>query len=269
MQVHTATAASTDYRAWDDAEIARSEIEASNTSGQRLRMSGRKRQRYANPPADTPYPLEYAYHLLGDVKGRDVLDLGCGSGMNTTLLALRGARVHGLDISPALIQLAGQRLAANDITGGVRFLIGSAHAIDLPDDSIDVVFGIAILHHLDLDQTASEVFRVLRPGGRAIFQEPVRNSRIVGAIRRLIPYHAPDVSPYERPLTDGEVARFARRFASMRIRAFWLPHVSVVQVIPRLRGWVDAAHRLDRKLLETNILTKFAAVRVFELTKGM
>ena len=45
----------------------------------------------------------------------------------------------------------------------------------MPDASVDVVFGIAILHHLDLPQAAREVWRILKPGGRAIFQEPVRN----------------------------------------------------------------------------------------------
>lgn len=98
-----------------------------------------------------------------------------------------------------------------------------------PDASIDVVFAIAILHHLDLDLVSREVRRVLKPAGRAIFQEPVRNSSVIRFLRSLVPYRAPDISPYERPLTDGELARFAAGFSTWSVRAFALPPVQVGQ----------------------------------------
>jgi SAM-dependent methyltransferase len=252
---------------WERDELLRSRVEASLTEAGPLQITESVKKRYLDPPADPAFPLEYAYRLLGDVRGRDVLDLGCGSGSNTALLALRGARVCGLDLSPDLITLARRRLEINRIAGDVRFVVGSAHAIDLPDSSIDVVFGIAILHHVDLTRTAGEIVRVLRPGGRAIFQEPVRNSRLIRGIRRLIPYRAPDVSPGERPLTDAEVAAFAQRFSGFRSRAFMLPHASLAQVVPAARSYIDAAFRLDRALLRFKPLEWFAGVRVFEVTK--
>jgi SAM-dependent methyltransferase len=257
-----------DYGAWEHAEVARSSVEASLTPAAALRVGTGIRRRYLNPPEDTAYPLEYAYWLLGDVRSREVLDLGCGSGANTVLLADRGARITGLDLSPDLIDLARQRLAVSDVdAANVRFIVGSAHAIDLPDASVDVVFGMAILHHLDLQQTAAEVWRVLRPGGRAIFQEPVRNSRTIRAIRRLIPYQTPDVSPYERPLTDAEIAAFVKPFRTFRARAFVLPHVALAQVLPGAAHWIPAAYRLDRALLQMKSRSHFAGVRVFEVTK--
>lgn len=256
-----------DYAAWEHAEVQRSALEASLTADNGLLISERTRRRYADPAEDTAYPLEYAYRLLGDVRGRNVLDLGCGNGANTALLALRGANVCGFDVSPDLIALARRRLAANQIDGDVRFLVGSAHAMSLPDASMDVVFGMAILHHLDLERAAAETWRVLRPGGRAIFKEPVRNSRTVWAIRRMIPYQAPDVSPYERPLTDAELRTFAKPFRSVRVRAFALPHVSLVQTVPALKRWIHPAYRVDRALLRLTPLSHFASVRVFEVTK--
>jgi ubiquinone/menaquinone biosynthesis C-methylase UbiE len=51
----------------------------------------------------------------------------------------------------------------------VEYIIGSAHDVPLPDDSVDVVFGMAILHHLDLESSAREVKRVLRKGGAQSF----------------------------------------------------------------------------------------------------
>src|SRR3984893_5464606 len=90
-------------RVWEEAEIERSRAEASHTPLQGLRMDEANVQRYMNPSPATPYPLEYAFHLLGDVSGSLVLDLGCGNGENSLLVARRQARVIGLDVSESLL----------------------------------------------------------------------------------------------------------------------------------------------------------------------
>ena len=176
--------------------------------------------------------------------GKRVVDFGCGSGANTALLANRGAHVWGIDISEDLLRLAQRRLAVSGRDGGATFIAGSAHDMPFPDNSIDVVFGIAILHHLDLDLVSREVRRVLKPGGRAIFQEPVRNSAVVRFVRSLMPYRAPDISPYERPLTDEELRDSPRGSATWSVRAFGLPHVQVGQVLPVVKNYWRGALRV-------------------------
>lgn len=254
---------------WEQAEIKRSATEALHIDEAALLADEDDLNRYMNPPADTCYPLEYAYHLLGDARGKLVLDYGCGDGIHSLTLARRGARVQSLDISPDLIDVARQRLRLNGVASGVEFVTGSAHEIPLPDESVDVVFGIAILHHLDLALSSREVYRVLKPGGRAIFQEPVRNSRFIKTIRRLIPYRSPDVSPYERPLTDGELQGYAQGFSSYRAKAFLLPTTNLVDVIPPLsRRYIHACHRRDADVLRRfPKLAFYSTVRVIELTK--
>ncbi|NUR55082.1 MAG: methyltransferase domain-containing protein [Acidobacteria bacterium] len=253
---------------WERAEIERSSIEATLTPDQTLRVSAKTLTRYARPPRDTAYPLEYAYHLLGDIRGQRVVDFGCGSGGNSVLLANRGAHVWGVDISEDLLRLARRRLAVNGRDGGAAFLAGSAHDLPFPDQSIDVVFGIAILHHLDLALVSQEVRRVLKPGGRAIFQEPVRNSKVIRFVRGLIPYHAPDISPYERPLTDEQIEQFARGFSRWSVRAFALPHVQVGQVLPVVRNRIARLYEWDRRLLAAAPwLARYASIRVMELVK--
>lgn len=255
---------------WESAEMVRSSVEARLTSDAPLRVGARTLDRYRRPPADSAYPLEYAYHLLGaDVSGCRILDFGCGSGANAVHLANRGAHVWGVDISEDLIRLAERRMAANGLRGGARFVVASAHDLPFPDRSIDIVFGIAILHHLDLDLVSREVFRVLRPGGRAIFQEPVRNSPAIKFVRSLIPYRAPDISPFERPLTDEELGRFAKPFTSVRMRAFGLPHVQLGQVLPGVKRRVEALYRSDCALLRAfPTLSYYASIRVMELTRS-
>ena len=256
-------------QAWERAEIARSSVEATLTPDDDLFVGERTLRRYERPPADTAYPLEYAYHQLGDVTGRRVVDFGCGSGANSVLLAGRGAHVWGIDISQDLLRLAQRRLAVSGRANGATFIAGSAHDMPFPDGSIDVVFGIAILHHLDLDLVSREVKRVLKPGGRAIFQEPVRNSPVIRFVRSLIPYRAPDISPYERPLTDEELRRFSAGFSAVSVRAFGLPHVQVGMVIPPVRKkYWQSLYAWDRAMLQRfPALTHYASIRVISLTR--
>jgi ubiquinone/menaquinone biosynthesis C-methylase UbiE len=253
---------------WERAEIERSSVEATLTTYQSLRVTSDTFERYDSPPGDTAYPLEFAYHQLGNVAGKRIVDFGCGSGANTALLTRRGAHVWAIDISEDLLRLGRRRLAISGRDGGATFIAASAHDLPFPDDSIDVVFGMAILHHLDLDLVSREVRRVLRPGGRAIFKEPVRNSAVIRFARALIPYRAPDVSPYERPLTDAEIERFTKGFSSSAVRAFALPHVQVGSVLPGLRRHWKRLYEMDRSLLRRMPwLARYASVRVISLTK--
>lgn len=260
---------STKLNEWECAEVERSAAEASHYIVTDLLADEAQVVRYLNPPIDTCYPLEYAYHLLGDVSGKNVLEYGCGDGINTLLLARRGAKVKALDISPDLIRVASQRLAVNHVTADVEFIVGSAHDLPLPDESVDVVFGMAILHHLDLALSAREVKRVLRKGGRAIFQEPVRNSALIKFLRGLIPYKAPDVSPFERPLTDKELVTYADGFSSYHSKAFLLPTTNLVNIIPPLRRrFLHTYYKWDSNLLKKiSALNFYATVRVIELVK--
>ena len=133
-------------QAWERAEIERSSVEATLTPDNELRVGAATLRRYEAPPCDTAYPLEYAYALLGTVTGHRIVDFGCGSGANTVLLAGRGAHVWGIDISEDLLRLAQRRLRVSGRDNGATFIAGSAHDMPFPDASIDVVFGMAILH---------------------------------------------------------------------------------------------------------------------------
>jgi SAM-dependent methyltransferase len=257
-----------DIRAWEEAEIQRSSVEARQTPVERLRMSDWNLSRYLDPPSGTPFPLEYAFHLIGNVHGKAVLDYGCGNGENSLPLVKRGARVIGLDLSGDLLRLARQRLALHGVGDRAVFLAASAHDIPLPDSSVDAVMGIAILHHLDLALAAREVRRVLKPGGIAIFQEPVRNSRLLRTLRAMIPYKSDEVSDYERPLTDEELRRFGQGFRDYRSRAFSLPFINLAQVVPPLRRFVMALYRVDGSILRrVRFLDAYAGIRVVSMIK--
>jgi SAM-dependent methyltransferase len=107
-----------------------------------------------------------------EVGGRDVVDVGCGTGALAAGLAARGARVTAIEISEQ--QLAAAR--AREDVSGVAFAVGRAEALPLPDGSQDVVVFMRSLHHVQMermDDALREARRVLRPGGAVWVAEPV------------------------------------------------------------------------------------------------
>lgn len=253
---------------WEDVERERSASEAFKHSQNDLRIPDHIIERYLIPKESTNFQLEYSYYLLGDVTGLTVLDYGCGEGGNSVILAARGANVIGVDISPHSLELARKRLDAHGYSESTDFRVGSAHELPLEDESVDVVFGMAILHHLDLELSSAEIFRVLKKGGRAIFQEPVRNSKLIKIIRKMIPYETPDLSPYERPLTDEELARYAEPFSEYKSRAFSLPFVNLAEVLRLRESVYRKCVAVDGALLKKiPSIGFYSSIRVVELTK--
>ncbi len=102
--------------------------------------------------------------MLPDVAGLAGLDVGCGYGHNTRLLARRGARMTGLDISETFIRYARQDEAAEPL--GIDYLVASGQSIPLPRESFD--FAAAFMSLMDMPEprlAIGEIARVLRPGG--------------------------------------------------------------------------------------------------------
>ncbi|WP_427887507.1 class I SAM-dependent DNA methyltransferase [Kribbella sp. GL6] len=106
-----------------------------------------------------------AFELLGKLvagSGRPVLDVGCGPGRTTGLLAGRDLPVIGIDLSPGMIEVA--RRDHPDLD----FRVGSMTALDLPDSSVAAVVSWWSIIHLPRDvvpQAFAEFHRVLAPGG--------------------------------------------------------------------------------------------------------
>jgi SAM-dependent methyltransferase len=226
----------------DRAEVERSAEEARQITVDPPRWD--QVERYLNPPPDTAFPLEYAFWLLGDVRGKTVLDFGCGAGENLVPLVERGARVIGIDISPQLLALARQRLALAGLEATLR--VGSAYETGLPDASVDVIFCIALIHHLNIEQVRKEMRRILAKDGKIILQEPIRFSRLYARLRSLLP-ERDNVSEYEHPLTRAEFAAINEPFKADGTRYFRLPFIPLLS---RLRGIQKQLWKIDRCCLQ-------------------
>lgn len=209
-----------------ESPVRQSELDRSASEASKIVIKPVETDRYMNPKAGTPFPLEYAFYLLGDVRGKLVLDLGCGSGEEVIPLLFRGAGVIGIDISPELNEIAKKRLEMHGLHADVR--VGSAYETQLPDSSVDVIFCMSLIHHLDINRVRDEMLRILRPNGTLILKEPIRFSRAYGRIRSFFPAHE-DVSDDEHPLTREELQLIQQGFEADGLRFFRLPLVPLAQ----------------------------------------
>lgn len=167
--------------------------------------------------ACTAVENRFAFESLSPVKDKKLLDLGCGAGETSVYFALRGAKVTAVDISPEMIDVA-QRLAARH-GARVEALTSVAEKLPFPDGHFDLVFGNGVLHHVDLAPTLREIKRVLKPGGRAAFIEPLKHNPVIAVYRRLA---SDNRTPTEFPLGFGDFARIREVFPELTHREFWL-----------------------------------------------
>jgi ubiquinone biosynthesis O-methyltransferase len=108
--------------------------------------------------------------LVGDVRGRQVLDIGCGDGECAVELAMRGAIVIGIDASAAMINAAKHRAIEQKVNA--IFEVALAEHLPFAAEQFDVVTAITILCFVDdAAPVFREIARVLRPGGRLIIGE--------------------------------------------------------------------------------------------------
>jgi SAM-dependent methyltransferase len=106
-----------------------------------------------------------------------VLEPGAGSGEFTRRLAVSGATIIGVEISPRQVEIANRRLMNYP---HVRVVEGDISELDFPNATFDAVVGNAVLHHLDLKAALPEIRRVLKIGGSFFFTEPnMLNPQIV------------------------------------------------------------------------------------------
>jgi ubiquinone/menaquinone biosynthesis C-methylase UbiE len=101
-----------------------------------------------------------------DTAGLDVLDVGCGQGIDLARYARAGANVTGIDLTLRHVELARGHLAASGLSGTV--VQGDAERLPFPDDSFDRASSNGVLHHTpNIEAALREIRRVLRPGGEA------------------------------------------------------------------------------------------------------
>ncbi len=211
------------------------------------------------------------WDLIGDVKGLRVLDFGCGNGWLSIWLAKNGAMVCGIDISQELVKKAVKAAEKAGVNGAAAFKVMSAENLSFPDDSFDLIIGSAILHHTDIAPTLKHIHRTLRPGGRAIFIEPMNQNIVLRLWRRMTPWRR---SPAERALKTEDLECVRSVFKDADFHFFGLTSIftkGLLIAFPKNRPLASVnrlLEKLDVALLRPlPSLGGFCAVAVLVLRK--
>ncbi len=139
---------------------------------------------YKNYGEFLPYSEKKVYlKLIGNLKNKKIIDLGCGSGTFSVFLANKGATVFGIDFSIQQIKLAKKNLRKRKrvrnrlffITKDIEYLKG------FKDQSFDIAISVHTIHYVNnLNKSLKEIYRILKPGGKLIFSISHPFNHVIG-----------------------------------------------------------------------------------------
>ena len=167
------------------------------------------------------YHFEKLHHLLRLVdfdgyRGRSVLDVGCGAGVDLARFARGGADVTGVDVAQSAVDLARTNFEQQGLRG--RFEVASGEALPFADGTFDLVFAHGVVQYTaDPQRLVDECRRVLKPGGQAVFQVYNRVSWL-NALSKLMKVGLEhEDAPVLLKFSIGEFRRLLRGFREVKI----------------------------------------------------
>jgi SAM-dependent methyltransferase len=197
----------------------------------------------------TGHLLAEVSDFVGDLRGRRVVEYGCGLGDLTMHLARGGAHVTAVDLSPRSIEYVRRRAHDGGLAANIQTQVAAAERLPFFDESFDLAFGHAVLRCVVPELGAPELHRVLKPGGRAVFSEPLRMRARMSFLPGLTR------PPQEQRGAEGwlprrELESWTADFSHLEVRFLQLPpelrperagawwrrtHASLLERLPRLR----------------------------------
>lgn len=215
-----------------------------------------------------------AFNLLGDVRGKRVLDFGCGVGHTGVYLALQGAEVWGFDFASRGVQRAREMALHYGLERQTHFECMDAENLTYPTDFFDIVLGVGVLHHvIKYQRVAENTARILKPDGRAYFVETLWDNPLINLARR---FSSLEKAAGDAPLTHRAITNFACPFADvvmhkrhllyMLKRLAKLPAVNLATPLETRPFW-RALYGVDEALLKVPGLRFFCGEVIVELRK--
>jgi len=208
--------------------------------------------------------------LLGNIKGKRILDVGCGTGRISFYLASKGADVTGIDLSGNFIQHCKE--TATKLKLSITFKEMNAQLPDFPEESFDIITGSRIIHHLpDIKLFLGECKRLLKKGGYIVFIEPLKKNPIVQLNRK---YFAPKArTRHEHPLLMSDVMATRYIFGNIQHHEYFLlsPLAMFFNRIVRkdslFRLSYKLLNRIESPLYKINFLHQYCWQTVFKSIK--
>jgi len=197
--------------------------------------------------------LEYWYRdyltRINDMPAQSVLEIGSGTESLALQLDSADFEFSSIDISEEAIAFARTKARFTH----AKFSVQDAHRTNFKSGSFDLVIGRGVLHHLDIELACTEIKRVLKPGGRIVFGEPLDCNVLINLYRKCTPKIR---SADEEPLSMRVIRRLQDRFGKLNIKYY-----GFLTLAPAVFGLKSPKflHYLDGILLNRLGLGRFLA----------
>lgn len=225
----------------------------------------------------SPYWTAFSLIAESACQGNRLLVIGSGMGRDALIYAKLGYQVDGIDISPKCVEISNTLACKYNLADKAKFHVQPAEQLEFEDDTFDKAVGINVLHHVDTQECSSELHRVLKTGGSAIFKEPrrtpvrdiFRNAPPVtwlvpkGVKNRVTGSKQAELAPGERLLDSSDFEILQKTFGNLKVTRF---HVlaKMSAIFSRRSMWERFDHRMFRWLPFTRVA---GDQMVLEMTK--
>jgi SAM-dependent methyltransferase len=202
------------------------------------------------------HDLDLWAQVLDIANGKEVLELGCFTGERTVEVSQVAHRTVAIDISKQAVTSTRSKLS-DCSSRKADVLVASAEALPFREEAFDLIFGFGIIHHVEVRTLAQELRRLLRPGGYAMFREPLGHNPLINLYR----WATPGVrTADERPLTTDDLLILKEHLVLRDVTYFGL---TVIAAAPFRQTVLGAPIRFllnafDRLVLHASLLQKYA-----------
>jgi ubiquinone/menaquinone biosynthesis C-methylase UbiE len=156
---------------------------------------------------------------MGNIKGKKILDIGCGLGESSVYFALNGATVTATDLSSEMIRFTSK--LANKYDVKIKTLVSPAEKLNFKIKSYDYIYCANLLHHINPSKRPifiKNVYRFLKKDGWFYSIDPLSYNPIINIYRKMASYVR---SPDEVPLNFGILKIFKQTFSVTFHKEFW------------------------------------------------
>lgn len=168
--------------------------------------------------ACTAPEMRYIISRLGDIKGKKLLDIGCGLGEASVYFAIQGAKVTSSDLSEGMLDATLRLASINGVN--IKVHLSSAEDLMFPlEEKFDIIYAGNLLHHVDIEETIIRIKPHLEEGGMFVTWDPLAYNPIINVYRTI----AKNVRTVdEHPLKLTDIKLFDKHFSIVEKKYFWL-----------------------------------------------
>jgi len=176
--------------------------------------------------------MRYIHSILGNVKHKKILDVGCGLGEVGIYFAKNGADVTLMDISQGMLNKANEIAKLNHVS--VKRYNATLENLTFPGNpQFDIIYVGNLFHHVNIDCAIRQLLPYLKLNGQMISRDPLAYNPIINIYRAV----ATEVrSKDEHPLKREDIQTFSKYFGKVQTKYFWLTTL-IIFVIMALVQW--------------------------------